>query len=640
METRTLPILPFLVLLLVAAALLACGGADSFTESGEDSSFVAYATAAPAATAAPSQAQMPAAAPTTAPAAAAAAERVESESLRAVEGGEDSGSPGSNGFFQGAPLTEEAQTSIQPQQNRVIVRTVDMSIIVPNVARASDDIVGMARGLGGWVVGSDRSQEHQSFLSVRVPAATLDDFVLSIRDLAASVEFETSSSQDVTDAFVDNQARLNGLRSTEARLFQFLEQSVNVEEALNVQAQLANVQLEMELIQGRLRFLSETAAYSLVNLSLTTKPGDMSVEIGSDSATYRAGLRATFRATFLPPEGVDEFRFTWDFGDGSRPVEGGRTAPTANEGERVTSTVAHTFTDLEQSPYIVQVDITGIGNAGLFIGSDTLIATITEIPGIEVFAGQDRVVDEGEEVEYTGSFTRPASLWDYRYRWDFGDGSATVFEEPEQDETRAVGLHTFPNHRPAPYPVVLTVIAQSEAGEIRGSSAFNVRVNEVEGFVVAGWDAGGTAKTAVRALSVVGQVLLTILIWVGIFSPVWLAILAVLILLPRLRRRFGWGPGGGPFAPMPRAPWQSRSAGTGSAEAASDRPGESAGAEAPEFDASEANQRAGENSPSADETETTGIVCSSCGGQYPAVEATGQPSRFCPYCGGPASVSQ
>ena len=493
------------------------------------------------------------AAPTAAPAATAAPRQ-------ATESTEMEAGDGSTGFFQSAPLSDEVQSSVAPQ-NRVIVRTVDMGIIVPDVARSTDDLLAMTRRYGGWLVNSDRSRKHQASLSVRVPAETLEEFVLEVRGAADNVEYETSNSQDVTDEFVDNQARLNGLRSTEARLLQFLEQAVNVEEALNVQAQLANIQVQIEQIEGRLRFLAEVAAFSLVNLTLTTRPGQMPVDIGPD-ATFRAGLSTAFRATFRPPEGVDEFRFTWDFGDGSPPVEGTRTAPTTNAGERVTSTVSHTYTNVEQSPYIVQMSISGIGDAGLFLGSDTLIATVTRIPGIEVFAGEDRVVDEGDAVDYTGSFTRPESLWDFRYRWDFGDGSATVFEVPEEGDTRATVTHTYPDHRPDPYQVTLTIIAQSEAGEIRGSSSFHVRVNEVEGFVVAGWDVGNTFKSAVRALSVVGQVLLTVLIWVAIFSPVWLAIIAAFIIIPRIRRRFGWGLGGVSSVPRPSMPWQSGRSGT------------------------------------------------------------------------------
>ena len=413
-----------------------------------------------------------------------------------------------------------------------------MGIIVPDVPRAAEDILATTRSHGGWQVSSDRSRTHRASLAVRVPAERLDEFVESVRDMAERVEYETSSSQDVTDEYVDNEARLNGLRSTEERLLEFLDRAVDVEDALEVQEALASVQVEIERIQGRLRFLSQTSAYSLVNLSLTTRPGELEVEIGQDAATYRAGLSAGFRATFEAPDGVEEYRYTWDFGDGSEPVQGTRTAPTTNQGERVTATVSHTFFDIEQSPYIVQLEISGIGESGLFQGSDTQIATVTEIPGIDVFAGEYRVVDEGDNVEYSGSFTRPESLRDFEYRWDFGDGTATVIDVPAEGSTKAMATHAYRDYRPDPYEVVLTVTAQSDAGEVKGSGSFLVQVNEVQGFVVAGWDVAGTASSAVRALTAVGQALLIVVIWLGILSPVWLAVLAVIILLPRLRRRF------------------------------------------------------------------------------------------------------
>ena len=595
--------------LTLSLGLMACGASDEGISVTRVLDSVEQESEA-AATAAPS------ARPTAAPAATAAPAQA-SERVVAVS------EQGTTGFFQNAPLTDEAQSSVAPQ-NRVIVRTVDMGIIVPNVARSTDEILGMTRRYGGWLVNSDRSRKHQAALSVRVPAESLEEFVLDVRAAADGVEHETSTSQDVTDDFVDNQARLNGLRSTEARLLAFLEQAVNVEEALNVQVELARIQLEIEEIQGRLRFMAEVAAFSLVNLTLTTKPGQMPVDIGLD-ATFRSGLATVFRATFRPPEGVDEFRFTWDFGDGSRRVEGTQTAPTTDAGERVTATVSHTYTNVEQSPYIVQMSISGIGDAGLFLGSDTLIATVTRILGIEVFAGEDRVVDEGDEMEYTGSFTRPETLWDFRYRWDFGDGSATVFEVPEEGETRAVAKHTFPDYRPDPYQVVLTVIAQSEAGEIRGSSSFNVRVNEVEGFVVAGWNVGGTFKSAVRALSVVGQVLLTVVIWVGIFSPVWLAVIAAVIFVPRIMRRFRWRLSSVPSVPTPPVPWQ-----PGRSETVPARPVGTVPPPEPE------SQAAPEPAPVAEEEEQPTLLCSNCGVVYPANDPNGRPAMFCPSCGAEA----
>ena len=542
--------LAVLIILMLASVLSACG-ASSFDDESQFMEFrQADGESGPdGAAGAPGPAGRPAPAATAAPFAAAGREETESAAEFEDTEDEDALLAGSGGLFQNAPLSAEAQSSAVAQ-NRIIVRTVDMGIIVPDVPRVAEEILATTRGYGGWQVSADRSRTHRASLAVRIPAELLDEFVDSIREMAERVDYETSSSQDVTDEYVDNEARLNGLRSTEERLLEFLDRAADVEDALDVQEALASVQVEMERIEGRLRFLSQTSAYSLVNLSLTTRPGELEVEIGQDAATYRAGLSAGFSATFEAPEGVEEYRYTWDFGDGSEPVEGTRTAPTTNHGERITATVSHTFFDIEQSPYIVQLEISGIGEAGLFQGSDTLIATVTEIPGIDVFAGEYRVVDEGDEVEYRGSFTRPESLWDFEHRWDFGDGTATVVDVPAEGSTRAMAVHTYRDYRPDPYEVVLTVTAQSDAGEVKGSSSFLVEVNEVEGFVVAGWDVGGTAKSAVRALTAIGQALLIGVIWLGILSPVWLAALAAIIFLPRLRRRF-W-----PGRPAPIYPSQ------------------------------------------------------------------------------------
>ena len=172
---------------------------------------------------------------------------------------------------------------------------------------------------------------------------------------------------------------------------------------------------------------------------------------------------------------------------------------------------------------------------------------MSHVPTIEVFAGEDRTVEEGDEADYSASFTRPAELWDYQYQWDFGDGSPTVTGNPEEGSTRVETTHRFSDYRPAAYTAKLTVSAMSDAGQVSGSDSLSVQVTESEGFTIGAWNAGGTAKSAVRALSAVAWAALTVLIWVGIFSPVILVIAGITYLVnrrgrPALSRLFGLGP--------------------------------------------------------------------------------------------------
>ena len=457
------------------------------------------------------------------------AEKVEEESwgesLPSFDEVESSGGP--------LPPFDEVQASVSAQ-NRVIVRTVGMGIVVDQVAETVDRVGAVAMELGGWPVSSDRNAIHQGQVSVRVPAQQLDEAVRRIRDLAIRVDSESSTSQDVTDEYVDTNSRLRSLRATEGSLLALLAQADKVEDALEVQRELTYLQAEIESLEGRVKFLQQTAAFSLINVEITLAPRTMQVDAGPDQ-TFSAGHPARFRATFTPPEGIDEFNFTWDFGDGLK-LEGSGSAPTTQPGQRVTATVNHFFEDDRDSPYIVQVDITGTGQAGLVEGSDTLIATVTRIPTIEVFAGENRVVEEGEEIEYNGSFTRPEGMWDIQYRWDFNDGSPTITGTPEDNVTRAVAGHSYENYRPQPYQVTLTVTAQSEAGEVKGTSSFYVNVTESQGIIVGNWNLGESAKSAIRVLSAVALGAVNIVIWLIIFSPVWLGLAAVGYGLYRLYR--------------------------------------------------------------------------------------------------------
>ena len=133
--------------------------------------------------------------------------------------------------------------------------------------------------------------------------------------------------------------------------------------------------------------IEQTSAYSLVSVTLRRAPTRMVVEAGDDIAGA-VGQPVRFRASFRPPEEIDDFTVVWDFGDGSEPAVVHRTAPTQDAAVRVTATVTHRYGDDQDSPYIAEVRIEGSGDGGLAEGSDVLIVSISRLPRIEVFAGE------------------------------------------------------------------------------------------------------------------------------------------------------------------------------------------------------------------------------------------------------------
>ena len=515
------PVIGILFLLgLLIAGILGCGGWEE-SQDATTESYDPAATAAPAAAAAPTAA--PAATFAPAPTAAPAPAEMADETRAAVT---------------------SAVSKVQPSpatRNRVIVHTGNMLLVVDDVAGSVDRITGMAREFGGWVVNSDRTSRHRGFVAIRVPAESLTGVMDRLEGTAIDVKARSLTSEDVTDEYVDSQSRLVSLRETERVLLELLGRADDVEDALKVQQEITQLQVQIEELQGRINFLEETAAYSLLMVSLELSTHSMPVDVGPDDA-IRVGEIVRFRATFRPPAGVENFIFQWDFGDGNGAAGSGSAPKADDPGSRVTSSVNHVYG--EEGDYVARITINGEGDAGLAEGTDALVASVTVVPFIEAFAGDNRVAEEGDEVEYRGSFTRPDGLWDFQFRWDFGDGTPTVTGNPDEGATRVDAVHSYTDHRPRPYAVTFTVSAMSDAGRVTASDSFGVEVKESKGIVVGGWDFGATGKAAVRALSAVGRALVIVLICVGIVSPVWLIIGGILVFMARRRRRWARPPAG------------------------------------------------------------------------------------------------
>ena len=276
----------------------------------------------------------------------------------------------------------------------------------------------------------------------------LDEAFRRLDALALKVESRAVTSQDVTDEYVDGQSRLVSLRATQERLLSFLERAVTVDEALRVQTQVSEQQLLIEEVQGRLSFLEQTSAFSLIEVSLKLTPEVIEVDAGDD-LSFRVGQVTRFRASFTAPQGIHDFSFVWDFGDGSSA--GGSGSVVRPDGKRVTATVNHVYDDDRDSPYIVTLELTGTGEGGIGEGSDSLEVTVSHVPTIEVAAGEDRTIEEGDKgtTVRRSSVTRSCRITSTS--GILGDGSPTATGKPEEGATRVEIAHAFADH-PAPPP--------------------------------------------------------------------------------------------------------------------------------------------------------------------------------------------
>jgi hypothetical protein len=176
--------------------------------------------------------------------------------------------------------TVRTSLALEPTQERLIIRTGRMNIIVEKTEDTLAAIDSLAGSIGGWVVNSnayDRGGAKAGSITIRIPAERFDSVIEEVRELAIEVTSESTDSQDVTEEFVDLSARLGNLEATAQRVRSFLDEAKNVEEALAVNEQLLWLEGDIEALKGRIKYLQESAAFSSLTIDIT--PDELSQPI-------------------------------------------------------------------------------------------------------------------------------------------------------------------------------------------------------------------------------------------------------------------------------------------------------------------------------------------------------------------------
>ncbi len=197
---------------------------------------------------------------------------------------------------------DQVETSQNPPTvtERKIVRNADLQLEAESPEASQQKITAIAESKGGFVVESQQSSSDLRAttrdvvtMTVRVPSAKFSEALDEIRKTASRVVVETVKSDDVTEAFIDTEAQLKAKKALEAQFLEIMKRANTVEDALDVQRQLAEVRGEIEKLEGKKRFLENQASLSTIKLRLQTPAA---FTANSDGFFYR--LKQAFGSGF------------------------------------------------------------------------------------------------------------------------------------------------------------------------------------------------------------------------------------------------------------------------------------------------------------------------------------------------------
>ena len=184
------------------------------------------------------------------------------------EGGGDGGAIGVN---------------LEVAQDRKVIRQAQLQLEADDTRAAFDRIIALTEAAGGFVADAtvhpvDGEEGQPSVtMTLRIPASELSRTMTSIKGAVEKVVSESQGAQDVTEQYIDLEARLTNLEALEVELRALLTEVRQQPEAdpdklLRVFNEISSVRGQIEQIRGQLNYLDDVVDLATLSIGLTPTP--------------------------------------------------------------------------------------------------------------------------------------------------------------------------------------------------------------------------------------------------------------------------------------------------------------------------------------------------------------------------------
>jgi uncharacterized protein DUF4349 len=206
-----------------------------------------------------------------------------------------------DGQSASAPASPGEQAPQLVDAGRKLVKTVDLEMQVDDTTATADRLRDIVGSTGGYV--SAMSAERRGDLlyysiTLRVPVDRLEATVKTVKSLAKRIEREAIRTDDVTERWVDIEARLTTLRATENELLALLrearQRNQKVEDIMAVYGKLTEIRTSIEQLEAEQKALQSLTSLSTINLQLV--PTEAARPIVEEGWNPGGTLRQSFRS--------------------------------------------------------------------------------------------------------------------------------------------------------------------------------------------------------------------------------------------------------------------------------------------------------------------------------------------------------
>lgn len=192
------------------------------------------------------------------------------------------GSAGAEGV-----LSPTSETSFS---NRKVIYKGTLELLVNDFDDSYNKLHQAVNSAQGYIANQETAHQdgrtpHGNW-TVRIPVAQFQEFVNQLDGLG-SVLRQNIDAEEVTDEYVDLQARITNEKRLEERVQKLYERTPDkIGDIISVEKELARVRQNIERMEGRLRLLNDQTTLATLEISMRQRQKEVAPEI----ATYSTRL--------------------------------------------------------------------------------------------------------------------------------------------------------------------------------------------------------------------------------------------------------------------------------------------------------------------------------------------------------------
>ncbi|REG92230.1 DUF4349 domain-containing protein [Flavobacterium aquicola] len=170
-------------------------------------------------------------------------------------------------------VNSEAYSESSNENDKVIekkiIRTGNLRFETDNLETTYEQIKSAVKKGKAFIQNDSQGKEYASVyrrITVRIPSENFDSFIKDISNGVDYFDNKEINSQDVTEEYIDIDARLKAKKKLENRYLELLAKANKMSEMLAIEAQLSAIREEIEAKEGQLRYMQSQVSLSTVTI--------------------------------------------------------------------------------------------------------------------------------------------------------------------------------------------------------------------------------------------------------------------------------------------------------------------------------------------------------------------------------------